>query len=144
VQVETPGHGADHAAADSIQRRSARSPSGRLRLASSRVWFLPEVQETAQSYAGLTGLAGGTVRRRNRPPRGEQLLDGEGAVWSSQAAISTTASPGFATGASLIGLMHGTTRRRLQKPSTSAASPDRVGHHPFVRMGRERGRADGC
>lgn len=37
------------------------------------------------------------------------------AVWSSQGAISTMASPGSATCTALIGLMHGTTHQHPQK-----------------------------
>ncbi len=38
---------------------------------------LPHVQVAAQSYAWFTGFVGGAVRRRDRPPCGEQSLDGE-------------------------------------------------------------------
>ena len=37
----------------------------------------PDVQVAAQSYAWFAGFVGGAVRRRDRPPCGEQFLDGE-------------------------------------------------------------------
>jgi hypothetical protein len=49
-----------------------RPPVPRLRLR-----LLLEVQVAAQSYAWFAGFVGSAVRRRDRPPCGEQFLDGE-------------------------------------------------------------------
>lgn len=45
-----------------------------------RVEFLAQVQEAGQPYAGFAGLVGRTVRWRDFPARGEQLLDREGGL----------------------------------------------------------------
>lgn len=49
----------------------------RTRLRRLRVGLLPQVQVAAQPYTRFARLVGRAVRRRNRPPCGGQLLDGE-------------------------------------------------------------------